>query len=634
MRTTGCGPDIVNHRPHDGDGGPTCGRWPGAVTVLACVAVLLTACLPQPHDGRSGSGAGRDAEEFSWPDPSPSRPVVDLRFTMSEDLASVDGYERVVFTPDLDVCELVFRLWPNKPMTAGRGNELEVTEVEVDRSPATFEVIPAGAPDGTTGTLLEVPVPSCIEAGTEVTAELAFTLTLGEGTNERIGVGADHELAWLGTAFPLLAWESERGWARDPAVNVIGEMATSETFRLRSLEVTAPSRFDVVGIGARRGPPRPAGSGATTHHFRADAVRDVAVTVGRVDVVTRELDGAQLHVGVPAGGARASATRWAAEIERSIEKVVGQLGPLPYEDVWVSVVPDQTSGIEFPGALQFGDLAPEDERWLITHEVAHLWFYGLVGNNQARDPWLDEAFATFVQLVVDGDHELDDVAETFAERRNDVGRPMSYWERFDRPSSAYVHGVYREGAAALLEARERAGAQAFDDAITDYLVANAHRIAVPADLESALSHLPEALDVLRRAGAFEGPPGRVPRPEPARYGIGVGSASPGTDVAMEGWRNAQVRRRPRSAGRARRQGSPTHRPGAVHRNLPRSGRDHHSSICSTTVDRSGASSLRRIAAMWVRTVTGATNNRSAISLVVNPCRISSATSRSRAVSRA
>ena len=40
-------------------------------------------------------------------------------------------------------------------------------------------------------------------------------------------------------------------------------------------------------------------------------------------------------------------------------------------------------------------------RVVLVHEVAHMWFYGMVGNSQFRDPWLDEAFATWAEAVVD-----------------------------------------------------------------------------------------------------------------------------------------------------------------------------------------------------------------------------------------
>jgi hypothetical protein len=467
---------------------------------MASVLVLLVAaCTPTQLDRPSETAT--EPAVLTWPDPAPSRPIVDLSFTVSEDLASVGGTKRIAFTPDLDICELVFRLWPNKPMTADYGNALEVTEVLVDRQIVEPRVVAAGAPEGRPGTLLEVPLPSCVTAGTEVTADLEFALILGEGTDERVGVARTGEVAWFGTAFPLLAWENGRGWAREPAVPVAGEMATSETFQLRSLEVVAPTRFDVLGTGVFEGSSEQTERGTTTHRFTASAVRDVTVTVGLLDVLTREADDVRLHVGVPRRGVQASPNRWATQVERSIEKVVDHLGPLPYAEIWVSVLPDQTSGIEFPGAMQFGDVSPEDEAWLVTHEVAHMWFYGLVGNNQGRDPWLDEAFATFVQLVVD-DQEVNDANAGSPELRNEVGRPMSYWTRFDQPSSAYVAGVYLEGGAALLEARERAGPEAFDAALTGYLIDQAHRIAVPADLEAALADLPAAVQVLRRAGAL------------------------------------------------------------------------------------------------------------------------------------
>ena len=33
--------------------------------------------------------------------------------------------------------------------------------------------------------------------------------------------------------------------------------------------------------------------------------------------------------------------------------------------------------------------------YVVTHELAHEWWYALIGDDQARDPWLDEAFASY-----------------------------------------------------------------------------------------------------------------------------------------------------------------------------------------------------------------------------------------------
>ena len=41
-------------------------------------------------------------------------------------------------------------------------------------------------------------------------------------------------------------------------------------------------------------------------------------------------------------------------------------------------------------------------RYLVTHELAHQWFYGLVGNDQAREPFADEAITDMVARYLTG----------------------------------------------------------------------------------------------------------------------------------------------------------------------------------------------------------------------------------------
>src|SRR3712207_5228783 len=194
-------------------------RW--STVALACSALVLGGCT---SGGLGDAAPGRDDAE-PWPD----RPVVDLRFEVAPDLATVAGREVVEFTPDLDTCELVFRSWPNKPATSRAGSSLTVSDVRVDGRDADFLDIAAGAPEGApAGTLVEVPLADCVSAGQTVTVELTFDLVLGEEVNERVGTSSDAEVAWFATAFPLLAWERGRGWERGPAVPVIGETRSEE----------------------------------------------------------------------------------------------------------------------------------------------------------------------------------------------------------------------------------------------------------------------------------------------------------------------------------------------------------------------------------------------------------------------
>jgi hypothetical protein len=458
------------------------------------VFVLLAACAapeaaPAPTPRRG--------------EPWAERPVVELAFDLAPDLSSARGREVVVFTADLRVCELVFRAWPNKPTAADDGTSLAVTDAAVDGRPLLPVVGAAGAPDGAPGTLVELPLPGCVEAGTPIRAELQFDLVLGPDAGERVGYSPSAELAWFGTAFPLLAWVRGEGWARDPAVDLYGETVTSEDFRLAELAVTAPTGRRVLGTGSEAGT-APGADGTTVHRFTADAVRDVAVAVGRFEVVERQVDDVRLRVGVPEQGSRVSADGWADAIEQMTRRLEGFLGPYPYPDLWAAVLPPLADGVEFPTALQFGDVGRETVPALVAHEVAHMWFYALLGNNQARHPWIDESFATYAQARAAGQLAGYPLADVDPGLRGELGQPMQHWAGrggFGR----YVRGVYDQGAAALIEGRRRVGEDVFDQATRAYVDTYAHRVVGPADVEAAFRDLPEVVQLLREAGGLPAP---------------------------------------------------------------------------------------------------------------------------------
>jgi hypothetical protein len=432
--------------------------------------------------------------------PWAQRPVVSLWFDVSADRAVVQGRESVRFIPDRRVCELVFRAWPNKPETARRGNRMTVTSVTVDGVAVAPRVSAAGAPAGVPGTLLRVPLAGCVAAGTEVNAALRFRLVLGANTPERVGYRPGEGPAWFATAFPLLAWERGNGWMTSPAVSQFGEAAGSEEFKLASLEVVAPHADAVLGtgqaLGARAGP-RP---GTRLHRFEAESVRDVAVAVGPLRVVTRTVAEVRVHVGASAAGTVTPLETWASLVAGSVTRLSALLGPFPYQDLWVAVLPGVPTGIEFPGAVQYGDVDPVRFRALVSHELAHMYFYGLVGNDQGRDPWLDESFASYAQAVVDDDEDSHLFQPVPPAVRGRMGEPMAFWD--GKPAPVYSGGVYLQGARALLAGRRAEGADRFDAAIRDYVNANAHRIAVPADVQAAMKGLPKAGQLLREAGAF------------------------------------------------------------------------------------------------------------------------------------
>jgi hypothetical protein len=108
-----------------------------------------------------------------------------------------------------------------------------------------------------------------------------------------------------------------------------------------------------------------------------------------------------------------------------------------------------------------------------------MWFYGLVGNNQARDPWLDEGLATYADARVESRLAPIKARTIPPGIRNMVGEPMTFWA--DKPQ-LYNAGVYTQGAQALAALGD---AELVDCALRVFVALNAYRIARQADLVKA-----------------------------------------------------------------------------------------------------------------------------------------------------
>ena len=396
----------------------------------------------------------------------------------------MQGTEKVVFHPDRPVDELVFRLTANTRPTVAEGNRIEVTSAVANPSGGKFHFSAANADPGTQGGLLHLPLGSRVPAGGTVTADLAFTLTLGQDSFDRFGTAGD--FAYFGSAEPLLAWERGFGWHDEDMIEFPAESATSEAMNV-DLTVVAPARDTVIMSGD---PADPAAGGRATRtwHSRIAAARDVSVAVGPFHVADTDVHGVKLRLGAPSDAIRDALV---PEFERAITELAKLYGPFPFPSLSVARVPAEGGGIEYPSSI----LMLDGSRLVAVHETAHQWFYAMVGDSQALHAWLDEAFAQFSEERVDGTSEPGGALDA----NGPVDKPTaSYGADMDN----YYFITYDKGAAALAAARKAIGTAAWDTAMRCYVAANAWRIADPSDLKAALSPYPAAIGVLQRAGAL------------------------------------------------------------------------------------------------------------------------------------
>ena len=449
------------------------GRIQGLATAtLALICALAAGCglgSTAPHTADLQSP--RPCRTPSYPAPDPSRPRYSLDVRIRPG-GRVLGRLRVAFTPDIATDRLVFRLWPNGGSLAREGTRLAVGAVSLGGHPSRSHLS-----DPTT-----LVVPGSFAAGETVTASLAFELHLAGPARDRISQSGDD--IRLGSFYPILAWQPGVGWALEPSAVVPSETSTSP---VADYDVTVPSPpgLQVVASGTETEP----------GHWRAEAVRDFAIAVGRLQLVRRVAhapDPVDVTIAV-ARGVPVDGQATADEAVLALEHLSKLYGPYPWPGFTIAFGPDlESEGIEYPTLIFEG---PDRSGLITAHETAHQWFYSLVGNDQARDPWLDEALASWAGAETSNDMAIFATAPIPESAGGHLGAPMTYWSKHPQD---YSVGVYAQGVQAL---QSLGSSRRIECALRRFVARNAYRIATDEDALSAFASVfPDARSRLARYG--------------------------------------------------------------------------------------------------------------------------------------
>ena len=417
-----------------------------------------------------------------YPEPWTDRPRYTAHLNVEPGKRLVTGDVAVRFLPDADTDRLVFRLWPNAPRIGRSGGRLDITAAQLGGQPITGRYEAGGAVAGRPGTIWVLP--GTFPAGQPVDARLEFRLTVPGAINDRVATAG--RAVRLGSAIPILSWIRGDGWQIAPATNLNAETAASEVADW-DVTVTAPAGYTTLAVGEEATPnssPAAAGSGGpVATRFVARAVRDWAATVAPMRLGEASAQGGKTKVVVGvAEGAAGDPKALAARHAQALDQLAARFGEYPYPALTIGVTTNLTGGIEFPTHIFLGSGVAT---FHLVHEVAHQWFYALAGNDQFRDPWLDESFATYGQSRVDGQLAYQRSRAIPAYGRGHLGESMAYWGRAD--GSTYYLSVYVGGTQALAKLGDQLGGYGpLDCAIRRYVRDRAYTVSRPSDFLTAV----------------------------------------------------------------------------------------------------------------------------------------------------
>jgi hypothetical protein len=380
-----------------------------------------------------------------------------LNVSVAPSFRLVTGNLTVRFRPNRTTDRLVFRLWPNGPPQLDQGSRLDAGPVT-----SNGRRLRTTRPDPTT---LVVRPEQALGPGSEITVHMPWRLRMPDvrfDRNARFAGGLR-----LGTFFPLLAWDPRRGWVTDPPARILGESSTAPAADF-DITVHVPRGLRAVVTGD------PAGAG----RWHAEAVRDVALAVGRFRVASTTAH-APRKVAVRVATVRGPSAGLLKLAKSALERLSRKYGAYPWKSFTLVVPPEFFGGgIEYPMLVYVS--RSNYQSLIVDHETAHQWFYSLVGNDQARDPWLDETLATWAQTRL-GSGEPRPRRHVPRSALRHVGSPMTYWNHVGR---AYFYGVYGEGVRAFRSLDNDAKVEC---ALRSYVARHAYAIARPADLLDELN---------------------------------------------------------------------------------------------------------------------------------------------------
>ncbi len=397
--------------------------------------------------------------------------------TFDSSSGTVSGHTDVDINVDLPTDRIIVRLWPNggvrdqsAPLATLTNAMVAGSAVTPSRSDPTTVVLPVA--NGVT--------PGQITPGQITKVSFDWKVQARGERNDRVSVtrAKDGTLvaARFGSFLPVVAWEPGVGWNQTPSTNG-GAEASMNPAADYDVTVSAPG-LDIIASGDRT-----VDATSKAERYRSVGQRDWAMSVGtfrfaRRSVVLNDGTSVAVTVGVSTSlPASESASEYLARVGAALLDESRRFGTYPWSTYTLAITPGLRGGIEYPSHVMQG---PASTGRTTPHEVGHQWFYGLVGNDQGRDPWLDEGLATWAEARAEGSMKTFLAKDIPADGRNRMGEPMTYW---DQHRSSYYRSVYVQTVQALnaLGDQERT-----DCVLAQYVAKYAYRVVRPIDLVTML----------------------------------------------------------------------------------------------------------------------------------------------------
>ncbi len=427
-------------------------------------------------------------------------PIYNIAATVQieSDTPQLAGREQLFYTNDSGQAQDSLYLWlyPNGAAKPTDEPPMVFSNLKVNGQPTTGMVENNRAS-------LQVRFERPLPPGAQAVIELDFALDLGlsRGDHDFAKWSATDQVLSLNYWYPQLALFDPAigGWDVHPYASQ-GD-TTNSRVSFFNLWLTAPASLVVAPNGRIMGSTLNADGATKTTRVVTGPVRDcvaafspryqeVSQTVGETKVTVYLLERDK--------GYAAKALQYSANALRTYSEA---FGTYPYAEYRVAEAPLAFwGGLEFPALIYittkyFNPASDVSLEFALAHEAAHQWFYGLIGNDQYRHAWMDEALAQYVTLLYYEKYRSATIAQGIlniylqtgynavvtAGRDGVVDQPVDSFKEGE-----YAALVYNKGGLFYDAYRRQFGEAAFLKFARFYYQNNRYKYASPDDILKAL----------------------------------------------------------------------------------------------------------------------------------------------------
>ena len=262
------------------------------------------------------------------------------------------------------------------------------------------------------------------------------------------------------------------------------------------VKITYPSSYSLASTGKVTNQEE---GGQTTAQIQASMVRDFAFVLSqKFDKVSQTVGDVTVSYYGYVGDQNINSCLDTSV--KAFQYFCEKFGSYPYQNLSIVKSNFVYGGMEFPNLVLISDDCNQqnDYDYVIVHEIAHQWWYGLVGNDEYNHAWQDESlteFSTWLFFKDNSGYGLDYNAlvenatnsykyfvkvytQILGSVDTSIERPLDQFET----QPEYAQCVYTKGALMFATMQEMVGEKKMNRAMQSYFEKFVYQNPSPADL--------------------------------------------------------------------------------------------------------------------------------------------------------